>query len=170
VTLTANGEVSDYTDAVQQHLMQNFAAALSSNGGPRVTASDITLRITAGSVNLEFTIQASSQAAATQMGRIVTQATTADLQGAIGNGVTVGGTHMTITGTAMSSVVIASSGSGSDDDDLSTGAIIGIAVGGTVVLVLIIVLLVCMCKPKKKEVNVTGTGQQMTDIKSAVPS
>jgi hypothetical protein len=58
VTMTASGDVADYTASVQAAIVANFASAAG------VAQSRVSLRVSAASVRLEITIESASKAAA----------------------------------------------------------------------------------------------------------
>ena len=67
-SLTASGAVSDYTDAVKAQLKQVVATVAT------VNVADVSLAITAGSVNLAFTIVVASTTAQTSVSTAITTA------------------------------------------------------------------------------------------------
>ena len=134
-TMKASGDVADYTDAIKD----SMAGTVATKAG--VDKSKVTVDVTAGSVNIAFTITAASAAAATSAGAAV-QASVASASAATTFFSSVPGITITVASVTAISAPVSTAAGGSP-----IGAIIGAVVG--VVVVLGGVGVYCYLKKKK---------------------
>jgi hypothetical protein len=135
VSVKAAGAVEDYTDAVKGELECNMAALAD------VTCGKVSVSVSAGSVILDFTILAADSAA--------TDAITAKLNTAISSASTASAAlGVTVEEAPTIAVVSLYPPPPPPEGGLSTGAIVGIAIGGAVGLLLIVVVVVILLKKK----------------------
>ena len=155
-SMTAAGDVSDYTSSKQSLMRIDIANQLSG-----VSSSDIDLKITSASVNIEVTITTSSQSAAnsiegTMSSVLATPSTASAMFASAGVSVYSITSYPTVTEVT-------------EEEETAMGGIIGGAVGGAAALgLLLIVVAVCCCKKKKKAAPPAAAAPQMVAQGSAV--
>ena len=126
-SLKASGDVADYTDTIKDAM----AAKVATSAG--VDKNSVAVEVTAGSVNIEFTIRAATEALATTAGNAV-QASVADASAATAFFSTAPG----ITITVNSVTAISAPASLKDaESSLSAGALAGIIIGAIAGVVII---------------------------------
>jgi len=129
-TVTASGDVSDYTTAVKDAMATKVATTAG------VDKSKVEVVVTAASVNVQFTIKASTAAAATAAGAAVqTSVATANATTAFFStvpGITITVASVTAISAPVSSAVSSGLGGGAIAG-IVIGVIAGVAILGTVV-------------------------------------
>jgi hypothetical protein len=139
VSMTAAGAVSDYDDGKKAELECNMAALVD------VSCDKVTVSVTAGSVILDFTIIAADTAAAAAVEATLTTAISTPSAASAALGVTIEAAPTITSVTLMPPP-------SPPEDGLSTGAIVGIAVGAGVGVLVVIGVVVMLLKKKKKSV------------------
>jgi len=125
-SLTASGDVADYTDTVKEAMSNKVADTA------RVPRDKVTVRVTAASVNVQFTIKANTEAEATAASNTlapsVSTASVATIFFSDVPGITI--TVATVTPISAPAVV-------GDDGFWTTALIAGVSAGGGIALILV---------------------------------
>ena len=122
ITFTIDATVETFDKNVFKVKLANFLNA-DVDTAESVTANDITLKVTAGSIKVEATIKAYAQSVKSAIVKSLNAATPAALEAALG---------VKVLGTSSATVTMTTVGG------VTTGAIVGIVVGVVAVLLLIV--------------------------------
>jgi hypothetical protein len=151
-TVTAAGEVADYTEAVMGDMVNKIADALG------VRASFVEVTVASGSVVITISVSVEDDAAASAMAtQMDTAMGTTSQAGALlsTSGLTV---TANAVGTAASAPTNEPPSAPPPDSSLSTGAVAGIAIGASLFVIILIVIVIVMKKKKTAQATTKGVG------------